>query len=113
MANCFAKLSREEREQTSLRNHQEGRIRNEARAAWQVENDVERNRTTSQVIERIDSDDSRYFSDQVRGTFQAIMTNEIIVAANTNKKLNKHKTKLWTAMLNIDNSLFSMHLLHW
>ena len=56
MTNYFAKLSREERELNSLRNHQEGRIRNEARAALQVENDIERNRITSQVIEIIDSE---------------------------------------------------------
>ena len=91
ITNYFAKLSREEREQISLRNHQEGRIRNEARAALQIENDIERNRITSQVIERIDSDDSRDFGDQVRDTFQAIMTNEITVEANTNKKFNKPK----------------------
>ena len=91
ITNYFAKLSREEREQISLRNHQEGRIRNEARAALQIENDIERNRITSQVIERIDSDDSRDFGDQVRDTFQAIMTNEITVEANTNKKVNKPK----------------------
>ena len=91
ITNYFSKLSREEREQISLRNHQEGRIRNEARAALQIENDIERNRITSQVIERIDSDDSRDFGDQVRDTFQAIMTNEITVEANTNKKFNKPK----------------------
>ena len=67
MTNYFAKLSREERELNSLRNHQEGRIRNEARAALQVdearaalqvESDIviERNRITSQVIEIIDSE---------------------------------------------------------
>ena len=65
ITNYFSKLSREEREQISLRNHQEGRIRNEARAALQVAdedgepvvvpNDIEEEENVGIVTEEIEA----------------------------------------------------------
>ena len=93
LTNYFSRLSREEKEQIALRNHQEGRIRNETRAAIEEKNDIERNRIASQVIEIIDSDDSRDVGNQVRDTFQAIMTNEVIVVVDTIKNVDQSKRK--------------------
>ena len=79
LTNYFSKLSREERELLALKNHQEGRLRNEARAEeakQEVARNIERKRIAQQVIEIIDSDDSRDIGDQVRDTFQ-LMAQEV------------------------------------
>jgi hypothetical protein len=60
----------------ALKNHQEVRLRNEAReeeAKQEVRRDIERKRIAQQVVEIIDSDDSRDIGDQVRDTFQLIV----------------------------------------
>jgi CHASE3 domain sensor protein len=79
LTNYFSKLSREERELLALKNHQEGRLRNEAKAEetkQEVARNIERKRIAQQVIEIIDSDDSRDIGDQVRDTFQ-LMAQEV------------------------------------
>ena len=57
---------------------------------------VERNRIASQVIEIIDSDDSRDVGDQVNNTFQVIMTNEVKVTRSQNLTIIKTKRKYGT-----------------
>ena len=54
LTNYFSKLSREERELLALKNHQECRLRNEARAEetkQEVAPNIERKRIAQEVIE--------------------------------------------------------------
>ena len=103
LTNYFSTLSWEEKEQNQFTNHQQGRARREARVAWQLEEakqdehrQVERNRIASQVIEIIDSDDSRDVGDQVRNTFEEMMTNEVNVTTSQNLTTVKTKRKYGT-----------------
>jgi hypothetical protein len=103
LTNYFSRLSREEKEQNELANHQQVRLRREARVAQQLEDakedeqrQVERNRIASQVIEIIDLDDSRDVGDQVRNTFEEMMTNEVHVTTSQNQTIVKTKRKYGT-----------------